>query len=150
MKAKLLIVLAFGALAADLPKDEAAKKDLEKMQGDWVVVSMIRDGDKVPDDEAQVVFRTVKGDQYTIFRFDKPYGGGTLTLDATKKPRAIDALPASASGKSKPLLGIYEFDGDNFKVCFAPPGADRPTDFSCKKDSGHTLTVWAREKKDKD
>jgi len=142
----LLIVPAL-ALGAEGAKDEEAAKDLKKMQGDWVVVSMEVDGMRIPDDDAQALFRTVKGDKYTVSRYRKTAGKGTIKLDATKKPRAIDALPAGAKGDAKALLGIYEFEGDKLKLCFARPGVARPTEFSAKEDSGHTLTVWQREKK---
>jgi uncharacterized protein (TIGR03067 family) len=144
MSAKL-ITLTAAVLALGVAED-ANDKDLAKMQGDWVVVSMVRDGEKIPDDDAQVYFRTVKGREYTVSRFSKVAGRGTITIDATKRPRTIDALPANAPN-GKPLLGIYEFEGDRFKVCFAPPGKDRPTDFSASEGSGHTLTVWEPEKK---
>src|SRR5262245_39735599 len=83
----ILLLASVGLLlAADAPQDAASKKDLEKMQGDWVVVSYVRDGEKIPDDDAQALFRTVKGNEYTVSRFDKVIGGGTFTIDATKKP----------------------------------------------------------------
>ncbi len=143
----LLAVLAAALLVgADGPAD-AGKKDRERMQGDWVAASQVIDGKKVGDDEAQIIFRTVKDDTYTVFALDKPIGKGTFTIDAAKKPKAIDARPAGADKDAPPLLGIYEIDGDTWRVCFAGAGKDRPKDFECKAGSGHTLTVWKREKK---
>lgn len=139
----LVLVLATGAEGA---KEDAAAEDLKRMQGDWVVVSMEADGMKIPDEDAMAYFRSVKGDRYTMSRYRKVAGKGTIKLDATKKPRAIDALPAGASGEAKSLLGIYEFEGNKLKLCFARPGMPRPTEFSAKEDSGHTLTIWQREK----
>jgi uncharacterized protein (TIGR03067 family) len=142
----LLLVLAF-AIGAEVAKEDAAALDLKRMQGDWLVVSMEVDGLKVPDDDAMALFRSVKGDQYTVSRYRKVVGKGTIKLDAAKKPRAIDALPAVAKGEAKALLGIYEFEGNKLNLCFAAPGKARPTEFSAKEDSGHTLTIWQREKK---
>jgi uncharacterized protein (TIGR03067 family) len=148
MKGKLLLgILVAFLLAADAAKDDdATKKDVERMQGDWAAVSMILDGMKYPDDEAQALFRTVKGDKYTVVRYDDPIGKWTFTLDATKKPRTID-VRKDGDDKAPALLGIYEFDGDKFKLCIAAPGKDRPTEFTSKEGSGHTLSVWVREKK---
>jgi uncharacterized protein (TIGR03067 family) len=147
MNAKLLagacVVLLLAAAAKD---DDASKKDAETMQGDWAAVSMIQDGMKYPDDEAQALFRTVKGDKYTVVRYDDPIGKWTFTLDATKKPRTID-VRKDGDDKAPAVLGIYEFDGDKYKVCIAAPGKDRPTEFTSKEGSGHTLSVWVREKK---
>jgi uncharacterized protein (TIGR03067 family) len=124
---------------------DANAKDLEKMQGDWAAVSVIRDGVKDEDDNAQSLFRTIKGDQYTVYLFDKAVGDGTFKIDATKKPKTIDSFPASLAGKA--LLGIYEIEEDRIKTCYAAAGKERPTEFGSKKDSGHTLMVWEKEKK---
>jgi uncharacterized protein (TIGR03067 family) len=137
----LLVLLALGALVAD-----DAPTDVEKMQGDWAAASMVSDGTRLPDDDAQALFRTIKGDKYTVFRFDRAIGKGTFKVDATKTPRAIDALPDSAGGKGKPLLGIYRIEGDKLELCFAAPGKERPTAFESREGSGHTLSVWTREK----
>jgi uncharacterized protein (TIGR03067 family) len=145
---KLWVLVAAGLLlAADAPRDEAAKKDLERMQGDWAADSYVQDGVEVPRDDAQSLFRTVKGNGYTVFRFNKAIGKGTFTLDATKRPRAIDARPAAGKGEAPPILGIYELDGDTLKLCFAMPGKERPAAFTSRPGSGHVLTVWRREKK---
>jgi uncharacterized protein (TIGR03067 family) len=143
----LTLLLVGTAVAADQPKDDASKKDLEKMQGDWAAVAMVVNGQVVPDDDAQALFRTVKGNGYTVFRFSTERGKGTFTVDATKKPRAIDFQPMGPKGKVPPMLGIYEFDGARLKMCYAPPGKDRPTTFDAKEGSGHTCTTWMREKK---
>jgi uncharacterized protein (TIGR03067 family) len=146
---RLLLVplVVVGLAAADASREDAAAEDLKKMQGEWIVVTMEADGMKIPDDDAQALFRNVKGDQYTVSRYRKIAGRGTIKLDATKKPRTIDARPAGSARDANPILGIYEFDGDKLKLCFAPPGQDRPTEFRTTEGSGHTLTVWQREKK---
>jgi uncharacterized protein (TIGR03067 family) len=141
-----LLLTAALLVAADKPSD-ANDKDREAMQGDWGVASQVIDGERVAPDEAQAIFRTVKGDTYTVFLFDKQIGKGTFTIDATKTPRTIDARPATADKDAPPLLGIYELDGDTYRVCFAAAGKERPKDFECKAGSGHTLTVWKRERK---
>ena len=145
MRRLVFAVLAAALAAADAP--DANKKDLEKMQGDWAAVSAVRDGMALPDDDAQSLFRTVKGDSFSVSRFDRVVGQGTFTIDATKTPKTLDARPANAPAKAPPTLAIYEFDGERLKVCVAPPGQPRPADFACKAGSGHSLTVWEREKK---
>jgi uncharacterized protein (TIGR03067 family) len=143
MRTLLLTLLALGTLAAD---EDPGRKDRETMQGDWAAVSMVSDGYRLPDDDAQALFRSIQGDRYTVFRFDKAVGKGTFTLDATKKPRAIDAVPETPAGKGKPMRGIYRIDGDKLELCFATAGKERPAAFESKEGSGHTLSVWTREK----
>ena len=134
------VVLTVGAA----PREAAEGDDLKKMQGDWMVVSMTANGIKYPDEEAQSLFRTIEGNNYQISRYSKPIGKGTFKLDPAATPKTIDSSPAA--DPSKPILGIYEFDGDNLKVCNAPPGKPRPSDFEAKAGSGHSLTVWQPEK----
>jgi uncharacterized protein (TIGR03067 family) len=143
-----LVLLAAGVLwAADAGTDEAGKKDLEKLEGDWAAVEYTADGQKLPTDDAQSLFRTVKGNDYTVLRFDKVIGKGTFTIDATKDPKTIDFLPATAKDKSQALPGIYQIDGDRVKFCYAPAGKERPKEFASKEGSMVTLVVWEREKK---
>jgi uncharacterized protein (TIGR03067 family) len=139
----LAILLLIGGGA---PGEDQNNKDLEKIQGDWAQVSMVVDGEKLPDDEAQALFRSMKDDQYTIFRFKKAIGKGTFKLDASKKPKTIDAA-TTVGGRNLVLLGIYELDDNSLKLCFAAPGKPRPTEFTAKKGSEHRLSVWEREKK---
>jgi uncharacterized protein (TIGR03067 family) len=142
----LLISFAFFLLGAGGRQEEASKKDLEMLQGDWAGVSMIQDGMKLPDDDAQAYFRSYKGDKYAVFRYSQPLAKWTFTLDAAKKPKTIDAQ-REGDDKGKPALGIYEFEGGKLKLCVAGIGKERPTKFESKPGSGHTLSVWEREKK---
>lgn len=149
MRFRITLLLAAALLiAADQSQNDANKKDLERLQGDWAAVSIIADGHKVPDDDTQSIFRTMKDDQYSVFLFRKVIGKGTFKIDATKKPKTIDFLPAStAAAKIQPILGIYEFEGDTWKVCHGLPGKERPKEFAAKEGSGYSLAVWEREKK---
>ena len=145
---RILLVILMGLCGrGDSPDGDAAKKDLELMQGDWAAASMVRDGVSFPDEEAQAYFRTVKGDHYTVFYFRKVLGKGTFRLDATKQPKTIDFVPDAPMGAGKPMRGVYEISAKTYRICVAPPGKDRPTEFSAKEGSGHTLTVWEREGK---
>jgi uncharacterized protein (TIGR03067 family) len=144
MKRLLPGVMAVVLLAA-AESNEASKLDLERMQGDWAADAMTRDGQKFPDEDAQAYFRTIKGDTYTVFRFSKVAGQGTMKLDATKSPKTIDFTPAG--GKIKPIAGIYSLEGDTLTLCYSSPGAPRPTKLASEADSGLTLSVWKRERK---
>lgn len=142
----LFLALAF-LLAADQPKGDANKRDVDRLQGDWAAVSMFSDGIKLPDDDVQSLFRTVQGDQYTLFLFRKVIGKGTLRIDATKQPKTVDFVSAGAASKPQLIHGIYELGADTWKVCYALPSKERPKEFVSKKGTGHTLAVWEREKK---
>ncbi len=57
--------------SADIPIADASAKDLAKMQGDWMVVSITSDGRKLSDDEAQTLFRTVYWQQVHHLQFQQ-------------------------------------------------------------------------------
>jgi uncharacterized protein (TIGR03067 family) len=137
--------LIFVLLTASPSPEDANRHDMEMLQGDWQVVSMTFDGDRIADDEAQVLFRSVKGEEYSLFQFDKVLAKGALKIDANQRPKCIDDQPTQKD--RKPRLGIYEFDGDRLRMCFAAPGSPRPKEFVSKPDSGVSLTVWERVKK---
>src|SRR5438309_6484333 len=126
----VLLLAVFASPAIDDTAADASKKDLEQMQGDWVAVAYTVDGNVLPDDDVQAFFRTIKGNEYTVSRYRKMAGKGTIKLDATKSPKTIDAFPANAKPGAKPLAGIYSIEGDRLKMCFAAPGKDRPTEFA--------------------
>jgi len=44
----------------------------------------------------------------------------SIKVDATKTPKQMDAI----STEKEVMSGIYELNGDNYKVCFAPVGTD--------------------------
>jgi uncharacterized protein (TIGR03067 family) len=147
MKRALVIigVLTAGlAFAADA-KNDATKKDEQKFNGSWKAVSVEYDGKEVPKDAVDKTSLTVKGEDYT-FRRGNDVVKGTHKLDASKTPKTIDAVRSEGTDKDKPLLGIYELSDDTYKVCFAPPGGERPTEFVSKPGSKVRLIVMKREK----
>ena len=79
------------------------------------------------------------------FRFpqlaeDATSKAGTFKLDAAKTPKQMDTI----STENEVMLGIYELEGDSYKVCFAPVGKPRPSEFASKSGSGNILQVWER------
>jgi uncharacterized protein (TIGR03067 family) len=148
MKRTLFVLIAAVLLiAADDKKDEAIKKDLEKLQGDWSMASSERNGQKLPDEAAKEYTRTIKDGHVTVFASGKAVVEATIKIDPTKKPKTMDVTYTSGDYKDKTMLGIYEFDGDTCKVCFAPIDKERPTEFAAKEGTDHVVTVWKREKK---
>lgn len=142
------ILLTGSLLAADDPKEDAAKKDREKLAGTWKVTSAERDGQ--PDKRSQNALTTFQADgKFTVKFTDGTGGDGTFTLDPTKKPRAVDYTLNYGPDKGKLHEGIYELEGDTLKICRSEPGKPRPTEFATKTDSGHMLLVLRREKSEK-
>jgi uncharacterized protein (TIGR03067 family) len=146
MKAHFLIIATMGvSLSADNPQDPASKKDLDGLQGTWKLVSAMRDGEALAQDEVKRTTIVIKDDTFLLpgSAEDATSKEGTIKLDATKNPKQMDAT----STEKEVMLGIYELDGDRYKVCFAPTGKPRPGEFASKQGSGNLLQHWKRKKK---
>src|SRR5262245_19141078 len=115
-------------LGADDPKD-SAKKHLDAMQGEWTLVTTERNGGTLPEEIGRPVRRIITGNKFTALRGDETVAEGTLTLDASKRLKAIDAKGESGS---ETIKGIYELEGDTLRVCYGPPDSERPTVFTAK------------------
>jgi uncharacterized protein (TIGR03067 family) len=118
-------------------------KDLDGMQGTWNLVSAMQDGKALPEDKVKQKTIVFKGD---TFRFpgSAEYAtsrAGTIKLDETKTPKEMDAI----STEKEVMLGIYALEENGYKVCFAPAGKPRPTEFTSTSGSGQILQVWQRQ-----
>jgi uncharacterized protein (TIGR03067 family) len=129
---------------------EAVAKDLQVLKGAWRMNSKEVDGRKFSDKEIKDVIGTIdESGGVLVRRGDKVLGEGTVKLDPTKKPKTIDVAFTEGEHKGKTALGIYEIEGDTFRVCLARPGSGdgRPAEFFAKAGSGRILVVYQREKK---
>jgi uncharacterized protein (TIGR03067 family) len=147
VKLGLLVMLAAGlgtwGMSPDKTKD-VSKQELEGLQGEWKLVSATRDGKDMPQETVKTFTCIIKGDKFTISRDGKAVEEGTLKLDTTKKPKQINM--ALGAGK-KTALGIYQFSGDTYKLCYAAPGKGRPKKFGAPEGTGYTLSKWKPLKK---
>jgi uncharacterized protein (TIGR03067 family) len=130
-------------LGSAVAQEEAAKKDLESLQGVWQFVSM-EGGDPLPPEKLKELKLTIKGNKASHPASEGKTEEATIKLDPSKKPKAIDFTPQTGPDKGKTLLGIYAIDGDTLKICGAKVGGDRPTEFKESKDV--SLIVLKREK----
>jgi uncharacterized protein (TIGR03067 family) len=118
----------------------AADADHAKLQGKWLVESFNYNGAQVERMVGAV--RDIKDSGYTLV----PKAGDTINgvvkgLDSSKKPKTIDL---EFNGQT--LLGIYEFEGDTFKLCYNLNQPERPTEFASKPDTGLVLVIHKRSK----
>ncbi len=127
-------------------ENDAVRKDLAGLQGEWSMVSGSADGQPMPALMLKQMKRICKGNEVTTMMAGRTYFKAKIIIDPSKTPKTIDYEMTEGFTKGKTQLGIYELGGDTFKSCFAKPGAERPTDFSSKPGDGRTLSVWQREK----
>jgi len=147
MKTQLLMIATLGLLLAACNRQEPApaapKTDLDMFQGTWNLVSAAQDGKALDQDKVKQTTIVFKGD---TFRFPESaeYATskeGTIKLDENKTPKEMDAI----STEKETMLGIYALEENGYKVCFAPAGKPRPTEFTSTPGSGQILQVWQRQ-----
>jgi uncharacterized protein (TIGR03067 family) len=125
---------------------ESASDDMQKVVGTWTLVSEESEGAPLPESGVKNAKLTIVGDKYTVDLGEMGVKKGIQKLDSAKTPKQIDAQDDEGPtvGKS---LGIYEFTADgDFRVCFAAPGKERPTEFATKAGSGTFMHLWRRAK----
>ena len=132
------LILGTG-LALAQPAEEAQKQ----LQGTWTATRAERDG-KAADD---VIGHRLSfaGNRFQIESKDqKPLYAGTVHVDPSARPAAIDFEHAEGVLKGKVWKGIYRLDGDTLTICDNAPNLDehRPTAFEAQSASGYVLITF--------
>jgi uncharacterized protein (TIGR03067 family) len=139
----LLLILPVVVVVAE-PADES-KKDLEKLQGEWVMAALEIDGKAIPEEKLRDTTLTIKDDKYIVTVKDNKHEV-TFTLDASQKPKAIDMSFPDGTNAAKVGKGIYKIDGDTFVMCRAQmPDQARPTEFGTWPNTGYFMVTWKRK-----
>ncbi len=138
--ASLGFVILSLAVPAMLRADD--KDDLKKFDGAWKIIHIEREGKTLPAERTNAMGVIVKDGKITI-RDGSNEDTATLKIDSSKKPGTIDFVPLDSKSGA---LGIYQFDGDNLKLCWAAVGNERPTQFASTVEGTTRLFVLTREK----
>jgi uncharacterized protein (TIGR03067 family) len=145
-----LIGLAFisspSRAAGEADRREAARKDLERLQGTWTLVAMENEGNPLPPEHFEGWSAVYEGDALTLKAGDQVRRRGVVTLDPSRTPKAINTWDMDGPYEDQTLAGIYDLDGDTLKLCFSRPGQERPTKFVTKEGPGFLLVVYKRKK----
>ena len=122
----------------------AAQADL---QGTWTATKAESDG-KAADD---VIGHRLSfsGNDFQIQSKDgKPLYAGTVRMDPSAKPAAIDFEHKEGVLNEKAWKGIYALDGDTLTICDNAPDLERgrPVAFEARTGSGYILIAFKRAK----
>jgi uncharacterized protein (TIGR03067 family) len=123
-------------------KDDAIKRDLQRLQGTWTAVDIEHDGGKeTPKGGLKWV---VRNDGYETWIDNKKVEICQFTLDPTQKPKTIVIRPGGGL-KGPRITGIYELDGATLKVCYDMTGRGYPSEFSAPKGARRITYAFRRE-----
>jgi uncharacterized protein (TIGR03067 family) len=144
-----VIHLSGHVVAADAPRRNASKNELEKFQGIWVAVSVEHNGAKVPDAAIKSWKMVVEGNEMTINpQTDKvPLA---FELDPAKSPKEIVLSMLDERHKGVTRRGIYSFEDGLLRLCCDNNDKHRdvkpPKDFSTKRGDDLLVIVAKRDK----
>src|SRR4051794_6711684 len=139
----MLLGLAFLLASANDPP----RSDLDKLQGTWLLVAMETDGEDVPAEDFKDYKSVYEGTRLTLLDGDRVRRRGIVTLESSRKIKAINTWDQDGPYADQTVPGIYELDGDTLKLCFARPGEERPKEFTTKSGTGFLYCVYKRQKR---
>jgi len=131
--AGLLIGTVAALLAADFPKEDGLARDIDKVQGTWMIRVVETNGKIVEGNDSQNApgELMLKGNHYTL-KLGELTNTGTFRLDSGKSPKTVDVIPTDGPNKGRTFPGIYRIEGDIMKSCFNVGGGKRPTEFTTR------------------
>jgi uncharacterized protein (TIGR03067 family) len=119
-------------------------RDLDSLQGSWTVTTLEVDGQAMPAGMLGGVRIVVAGNRFTSSGMGAVYEG-ILELDASASPPRLDMKFDAGPEKGNTNLGIYQLEGDTWKLCLATRGTVRPASFASTPGSGFALETLQRE-----
>lgn len=144
---RLLAAMCWLIFGTGLVFAYAQRADEARLQGSWTAIKAERDG-KVEDD---VVGHRLSftGNRFEIELKDgKPLYAGTIQVDQSVIPAAIDFQHTEGPLIGKAWKGIYALNGDTLTTCDNAPNMERgrPTAFEATSGSGYVLITFRRAK----
>ena len=115
-------------------------QDLDRLQGNWNIVSLEMDGQSMSGGGARIV---VQGNRFTSIAMGATYEG-TVEVDESAAPKRFDLHFDQGPEKGNRSLGIYELDGDTWKICLTTRGSERPKKFAAPPGTGIALEILQR------
>ena len=103
--------VVFGTLLAGLvlvatvrAGEDAAKKELKKLNGTWIAIALEKDGEKLGENQVKELklALTLKDGDYTVKIDGKVTDTGTAKVDPTKKPRPSISFRPKVKTKARP------------------------------------------------
>jgi uncharacterized protein (TIGR03067 family) len=135
------LVVSFSSAARS---DDA--KDAVSMEGTWLPSSTELGGKPLPENIRKSIKLVLKDGKYTL-TLGQQLDRGTVKLDSSAKPKAMDITGGEGPNKGKKILAIYELDDDTLRICYDLGGKARPTEFKSPPATTQFLVTYKREKR---
>lgn len=117
---------------------------LRSMEGTWGFRSFEVDGRAVP---AAMLTRSrllIDGDRFRMESPEATYEG-IFTIDVEQAPHRIDIDFVDGPEAGNRCEGLFDLDGDRFRLCLGLVGSKRPQGFATAPGSGHALEELVRK-----
>jgi uncharacterized protein (TIGR03067 family) len=114
-KAVVCIAVCGSGLSLGAAQEDAAKKELQRLQGTWKILSSEQVGKKVSLKDLGIDQIVVKDDRMTLRASGKGVAEYRITVDPAQKPMAMDWLNEKAKSS---LPAIYAQEGKELRLCF--------------------------------
>jgi uncharacterized protein (TIGR03067 family) len=140
-------LMVFSAvLLAGAGQDEAASRELASLEGVWRFATVAVNGKEQaapPFDTNKLI--VAKGGRYVIVQGPR-ITHGVIQLDPTASPKHYDVTVTNGRAKGVVTRGVYEIDGDTYRICLPFDGKTRPA--TVRSQAGTIFFVFQREKRD--
>jgi uncharacterized protein (TIGR03067 family) len=122
---------------------KVTKRELEKLQGNWYLISYETDGKQIKGEDKAHVF-IIEGDKWSIQVGGQVFQAGTVQrIELKEKFNAIDLLIVEGGVIRATAVSIYSLEGQSFKYL---NGITRPTEFVTKEGDGRHYLTFRRAK----
>jgi uncharacterized protein (TIGR03067 family) len=116
---------------------------LRRLEGEWIPVELVMDGQPMPAEWLAYGSRTTTGREVKVV-----FGGQTMLhakmrVDESVTPMAVDYLALAGKHKGTVTRGILEWVGEDVRFLMAGPGEPRPAAFGAPAKTA-TLSRWRR------
>jgi uncharacterized protein (TIGR03067 family) len=140
----MLEIVGLLSLVLAAPPEDAVRREHEQFDGNWRLVSVEVNGERMPAQQVNNFSLTFKSGKFTSHNAgDKRTG--KYTVDPASKPKTIDIVPDDGPDKGKTWSLIYTLDGNTLRICGRKIGEARPTSFDTKDQKEVILMVLRHE-----
>jgi uncharacterized protein (TIGR03067 family) len=144
-----MLPLAVAVSATALAQEPPGKRDLDTLQGTWLLRSVEQYGETTDLGDSKLFTLTANGDKLIATLAGEKAAVGTLRLDASRRPKTLDVnFTVWIKGHPSPgmLTGIYKIEGDSWLISSVVsdaklPQPKRPAEFKTRPRGEHAY-LW--------